>query len=72
MRGVGRVRARGMFNNHIRDVAEIKKADITTLSQIIGKKLAISVKNQVAQDIDPAKVIVPASKRKGQMSLMKY
>ncbi|MBI2147625.1 hypothetical protein HYU19_04060 [Candidatus Woesearchaeota archaeon] len=68
--GVGRVRARKLFNNGIRDLGDVKKADITTLSQMLGKQIAISVKKQVGIDID--KEIVPENKRRGQLSLKDY
>lgn len=68
--GIGRVRARKLYNNKVRDVKDIKNADITALVQIVGKATAISIKKQVGQDIDKNKV--PEGRRKGQISLMDY
>jgi helicase len=70
LRGIGRVRARKLHNSGIRDIASVKKADITTLAQLIGKATALSVKKQVGQDIEGSRI--PDSKRKGQLSLGKY
>ncbi|MBW2980328.1 hypothetical protein KY360_02840 [Candidatus Woesearchaeota archaeon] len=67
IKNVGRVRARALFRNKIKDVSGVKKADITKLVQILGKKVAIDVKKQVGEDIDKSKV--PERKRKGQISL---
>jgi len=67
---VGRVRARKLFRNGIKDLGNVKKVDVTKLSQILGKKLTIDVKKQVGIDIDKAKV--PERKRKGQISLKDY
>jgi helicase len=66
---IGRVRARKLFNNEIKDIAAVKNADFTTLSQLIGKAAAISVKEQVGEKIPEA---IKETKRKGQMSLGKY
>jgi len=67
LRDIGRVRARKLFKNKIKDVGDIKKADVTTLVQILGKKTAISVKKQVGIDINPTTV-----KKTGQISLMDF
>ncbi|MFO8016022.1 MAG: helicase-related protein [Candidatus Woesearchaeota archaeon] len=70
LEGIGRVRARKLYNNRIRDVKDIKTADITALAHLIGRNTAFNVKRQVGQDIDKAKV--PERKRKGQVSLKDY
>jgi len=68
IKGVGRIRARKLFYNKIKDVGDIKKSDITKLIQILGKTVALSVKKQVGQEIKE----VPAGKRKGQIGLGGY
>ncbi|MBI5880871.1 hypothetical protein HZB90_01945 [archaeon] len=68
--GIGRVRARKLYNAGIRDLGEIKKADITSLTQLIGKSIALDIKKQVGEDLE--KAIVPENKRKGQISLRDY
>jgi helicase len=70
LQGIGRARARAMFRNKIKDIADVKKADITQLVQILGKKTAINVKKQVGIDLEKEKV--PERKRKGQISLRDY
>ena len=54
--------------NSLRDLGDLKKADLTSLSQVVGKSVAVSVKKQLGEEIKE----VPKGKRKGQMSLEKY
>ncbi len=68
LRGIGRIRARRLYHNGIKDIGEVKKVDITSLGQIIGKAVALDVKKQVGEDVTP----VPVGKRKGQVSLGKF
>ncbi len=70
--GIGRVRARTLFNNKIRSIEDVKKADILFLSQLIGKATALAVKQQVGQEFRAEKVQVRENKRKGQISLKDY
>lgn len=70
LEGIGRVRARKLYNNKIKDIGDIKKADITTLSKLLGPNLAVSIKKQVGIDVE--KMAVKENKRKGQISLMDY
>ncbi len=66
---IGRVRARKMYDNNIKNIKDVKATDITTLSSLIGKKIAYSVKSELNQDVpEPVK----ETKRKGQMSLLKF
>lgn len=66
---IGRIRARKMFNHGIKDISDVKKADFTTLAQLIGKAAAASIKEQVGEKIPEA---IKETKRKGQMSLKKF
>ena len=68
IKGIGRVRARKLFFNRIKDIGDVKKADFGKLSQILGHNVALNVKKQVGQEIKE----VPSSKRKGQVSLGHY
>ena len=70
LEGVGRVRARKLFQNKMHNLGDIKDADIVTLVQILGKATAIKVKEQLGQSVDKNRV--PERKRKGQKSLMDY
>lgn len=72
LKGIGRVRARKMFNNRIRDLGDVKKVDVSILGALIGDKLAYDVKKQVGQELTPEKVQVKQNKRKGQISLNDY
>lgn len=70
LKNIGRARARALFRNRIRDIADVKKADITQIVQILGKKIAIDIKRQVGIDIEKEKI--PERKRKGQISLKDF
>ena len=65
LENIGRARARILFRNRIRDIKDVKNADLSTLTQLLGEKTALSVKKQLGQD----KIEVPENKRKGQISL---
>jgi len=71
-KGIGRIRARALYRNGLRDVGEIKKVDVSSLTSIVGKQLALSLKGQVGQNIDPRNVKVKENKRRGQISLKDY
>ncbi len=68
LKGIGRVRARKLYANGIKDIGNIKTTDLTTLTQILGSALAQDIKKQVGEEIKE----IPDGKRKGQMSLGKY
>ncbi len=65
---VGRVRARALYRNKIKDIADVKKVKLEVLEQILGKKTALAVKKQVGEEVKE----VPENKRKGQISLKGY
>ena len=65
LENIGRVRARILFRNRLRDIKDMKNADLSTLAQLLGEKVALSVKKQLGQ----AQLEVPENKRKGQISL---
>ncbi len=67
-KGIGRVRARKLFHNKIKDVKGVKETDLMKLTQILGKNTALSLKEQVGEKVDPIK----ENKRKGQISLNDY
>lgn len=70
MKGIGRVRARRLFKNNIKDAGDLKNIDITTLVQLLGKSTAIKLKEQVGEKVDKLKV--PEKRRKGQISLKDF
>lgn len=70
LEGIGRVRARKLYDNKIRDLGAVKEVDMTTLTQLLGPKIAVSVKKQVGITVE--KIPMKENKRKGQISLMDY
>ena len=46
--GIGRVRARKLYNNGFKKLADIKKAQLSQLARVIGEKMAINIKTQVS------------------------
>jgi len=65
LENIGRVRARILFRNRLRDIKELRNADLSTLVQILGEKTALGIKKQLGQE----QLEVPENKRKGQISL---
>lgn len=70
LKNIGRVRARKMYFNNIKNIGDVKRCDVHTLAQIIGAKYAVDVKKQVG--IDVSKIKVKENKRKGQISLQDF
>ena len=70
LKNIGRVRARKLYFNRIKTIGDVKKAELGTLVQILGKKVALDVKEQVGQSFKNIKV--KQNKRKGQISLNDY
>ncbi len=66
--GIGRIRARKLYSHNIKDAGDIKKTDFTTLSQLVGRAVAESLKKQVGEEIKE----VPEGKRTGQTNIFKY
>jgi len=72
LKGIGRIRARMLFQNKIKDLGDIKSVDGSTLVHLLGKQLAIDIKKQVGEEIRPEHLKVKENKRKGQMNLNDY
>ena len=68
LKGIGRVRARKLFKAGIKDIKTVKKASPTDLVQLVGTKVALSIKEQVGQKITE----IPKGRRKGQTSITKF
>ena len=68
LKQIGRVRARRLITNRIKDIADLRKTDLATLSQILGKNIALNIKEQLGESVSA----VPENKRKGQISLGDY
>ncbi len=65
LENIGRVRARILFRNRLKDIKDVKNADLLTLTQLLGEKTALSIKNQLGQE----QIETRENKRKGQISL---
>lgn len=65
LENIGRVRARILFRNRLRDIKDVKNADLSTLTQLLGEKTALGIKKQLGQE----NLEIPENKRKGQISL---
>ncbi len=65
LENIGRVRARILFRNRLKDIKDVRNADLSTLTYLLGEKTAISVKKQLGEEHN----LVPENKRKGQISL---
>ncbi len=50
-KGIGRVRARKLFNNKIQDVKDVKNTEFSALKKILGEKPAQGLKLQVGEKI---------------------
>ena len=67
LKNVGRVRARKMHNAGLTDLGKVKKANISTLAQLVGKKTAADIKQQLGEKVEPV-----VSKKTGQQSISDY
>ena len=68
IQGIGRVRARKLYAHKIKDIGDLTKMPLASLSQLLGPKIAASIKKQLGEDVKE----VPEGKRLGQTSLKKY
>lgn len=69
LENIGRVRARKLYRAGFTDIGKLRKAEINKLVGILGKKIALSVKGQLGEKIDEAKV---KEHKSGQQSLTDY
>ena len=68
LKGIGRVRARKLFRNGIKDVRGLKQIDVGRLGVILGKGMAEKIKKELDQDVS----VVKKGTRKGQTSVEKF
>ena len=66
--GIGRVRARVLYSNRIRTVKDVKDADLSSLSYLVGKQIAAKLKKQVGEEVAE----IAPNKRKGQIRLWDF
>ncbi len=71
LKNIGRVRARKLYTHGIRDIGDVKKAELRTLMEILGEQTAKDVKQQVGER-PPEELKVREGKRKGQINLGDY
>ncbi len=72
LEGVGRVRARSLFRNRLKSIADVKAIDIGRLAMIVGPKTAAKIKEQLGEKVSTEEIQVPKGRRKGQLSLEKF
>ncbi len=68
LKGIGRIRARKLYASGCKDLGDLKKADLTSLAQLLGKALAEDVKKQVGEEVKE----IASGKRTGQLSITKF
>ena len=68
LKGIGRIRARKLYSSGCKDLGDLKKADLTSLAQLLGKAIAEDVKKQVGEEVKE----IASGKRKGQLSITKF
>lgn len=65
LKGIGRVYARKLFHNGIKDIGDVKRSDYGVLAHLIGKARAAAIKKEVGEDV--TEIQIP--KKTGQMGL---
>lgn len=68
LKGIGRIRARKLYASGCKDLGDLKKADLTSLAQLLGKAIAEDVKKQVGEEVKE----IASGKRTGQLSITKF
>lgn len=52
LRKIGRIRARKLYNAGLKNIGAVRKANIATLAQLVGKKTAIGIKEQLGEKVE--------------------
>jgi helicase len=52
LRGIGRVRARRLFNVGIKNVSDVKKTSVENLSKVLGAAVAMTIKSQLGDEFE--------------------
>ena len=68
LKNIGRMRARKLYSNGMKDFGDLRRIDIVSLSQLLGKGVAEDIKQQLGEEIKE----VPKGKRVGQLSIEKF
>ena len=77
VKGIGRVRARALYDKGFRSASDVRKGDVSVLEKIVGKKTALKLKgagddkdDKTADDSDGAEVMPGKSHVKGGQRLL--
>ncbi len=57
LKGIGRIRARMLFNSNLRRLSDLRKVPLESLSRLIGPKLAKDVKEQLNEMVSDQKTV---------------
>ena len=72
-KGIGRVRARKLYQNNIKNVTDIKSNSFQTIAQLMGTTIAKNLKEQVGETVDIKNINpVRATKKHPQTTLSKF
>lgn len=52
IKGIGKVRARKLFNRGYKNLGDLRRADVSSLGSIVGKKIAEDVKKQLGEKVE--------------------
>ncbi|MFH1664449.1 MAG: DEAD/DEAH box helicase [archaeon] len=72
LKGIGRVRARKLFNSSISSVFLLKKASLNDLSGLIGKETALKVKKQLGEKVSEKELSSAKDSFSAQTNLSDY
>jgi helicase len=53
IRGIGRVRARKLYKARLKSPSDLKKVPLPTLQKVIGPNIAVQIKEQLGEKVDP-------------------
>ncbi|MCK5042567.1 MAG: hypothetical protein KAR51_00935, partial [Candidatus Aenigmarchaeota archaeon] len=77
VKGIGRVRARALYDKGFRSLSDVRNGDISVLEKIVGKKTAMKLKgvdddkdDKIADDFDGAEVMPGKSQGEGGQRLL--
>ena len=69
LKGIGKIRARKLIHNGIRTLDAVRSAELSTLRQLIGEAVAISIKEQLGEKVQEKDILTKRNKRKGQINI---
>ncbi|MBU2100204.1 DEAD/DEAH box helicase [Candidatus Micrarchaeota archaeon] len=72
LKGIGRVRARKLFNSNIQSISSLKKIPLQNLSSLLGKETALKIKSQLGQSFSEKELNSVKSFSLGQSTLENF